>query len=195
MAMSMKTDLLDKFLILLLISMLPTAIFITSQNQELEGGNAKKAAEAEQKIHQAIQQLQASKPVDVPKAAPITIDKISYATESGELTITGVAPGRNLNVMVSATVLPHKKTTPAPTTKSEIDTTSSSSSAAKASSLDDAVLGESVEVVAVKADVDGKFTLVKKVDFKKTDLVELRFDQADSTATVQYSIQENKRLY
>jgi hypothetical protein len=186
----MKSDLFDKLLIVLMVILLPVSIFIAStlkDSSDIAAGN-QSTDESQQRIDQALEQLQnAAKPAQAVQVPPITIQSISFASKSGELRVTGEAPGKNLNVMVSAVITP-PKTLHKPST--ELDITESASDSA---SLGESVLGESVDMVAVKTSSDGSFTFIKKIDTKKADLIELKLDQGESTATVQYNLLENRR--
>jgi len=55
-------------------------------------------------------------------------------------------------------------------------------------------LGQAVDVVAIKSEDDGSFTFVKKIDSKPIGIIDLRFDMDQSSATVQYDLEENKQL-
>lgn len=192
----MFNDIFDKLLVLLLVITLPMAIFFTSQHQNQldEKANEQVNEKQIQKIDQAIKQIQSSsaskKTDEEAKAVPINIDKISFATQSGELKVSGIAPGKNLNIMVSAVVTPIKKEIP----KTKIASKSAQPKATESASLDETVLGQSVEVVAVKAGDKGEFSFVKKLDLQKPGILELRFEQGESTATIQYDLSKNKRV-
>ncbi|NMB56905.1 hypothetical protein GYA19_03140 [Candidatus Beckwithbacteria bacterium] len=181
-------DLFDKFLIIVLIIILPTSIFFSARAYQNEIKELKSNADQEKiaKVNEAIDDIETQldttfTKVQEKKTVPIEISSVKFATTSGKLEVTGKAPGKNLNIMVSAIVTPIKTT--------EKSKTSSGS----AKKVDDSVLGEKVEVIAVKTDGEGNFKFIKQVDLKKIDLIELRFDQGDSSATIQYDLVRNKR--
>jgi hypothetical protein len=184
-------DFLDKFLIFLLILILPITIFLSNKayKEEIQGGENGLGQDKLEQVDQAIQQLETQldnkiNSQQAKKTNPIKITDVSFASSSAELRVFGIAPTKNLNVMVSAIVTPKGGFT-TEYQKEKIGT--------KSSSLVEPVLGQAVEVIAVRTDGDGHFEFAQKVDIKKVDLIELRFDQGDSSVTVQYSIRDNTR--
>ncbi|NMC35698.1 hypothetical protein GYA49_01495 [Candidatus Beckwithbacteria bacterium] len=176
----MQTDFLDKILILLMVLILPVGIYTASKYAgQLDEPKEEQVQIAEEKLNEAVAKIQeaAVPQQEEPKIAPIEIADVSYASESGELIVSGAAPAANLNVMVSAVVTPSTYNTK---TKNK-------------DGSGESVLGEQVEVHAVKTDSVGHFTYKRKVDVKDIDLIELRFEQSESSATVQYNLVENKR--
>ena len=179
----MKTDLLDKILIILMITILPIGIFVASKykNQSENQAVAEETQIAEAKLNEAVEKIQ--KAAEVEKESyiePILIDKVSYASSSGEMDVVGRAPGSNMTVMVSAVITP--------SVYAKDDKKASGSAKVK-----NEILGETVEVFAVKTDANGEFQLVKEFDAEEIDIVELRFEQSESTATVQYNLVEGRR--
>jgi hypothetical protein len=180
----MKSDILDKFLILLLIITLPVSIFLTSQYGKKIGQEKEKKLQEEQmvKLNQALTEIRNNETTNQQAIqTDIKIDEINFATKSGELTISGSAPVKNLNIVISAITTPAK-------IKAKSDKRSS-----KSGELSEEVLGQKVDVVAVKTDNDGKFEFVKKIDSEKIGLIDIRLDQGEASLTVQYSFLENKR--
>ncbi|MGI5827895.1 MAG: hypothetical protein ACOX6V_02615 [Patescibacteria group bacterium] len=178
------TDIVDKILILLLVLMLPLSIFLTSHYKDkLEGEDLEEVKM--QKIDKAIDQIKTTVASEKkPPVTPITIESVTYASTSGELKVKGKAPNNNISVMVSATVTP-----PATSAKTASD------SAETVGSSEEAVLGETVEVLAVKPDTEGEFTFVKKLDPEDVGVIELRLEQLESEVTIQYNLQEEDQTY
>ena len=190
-------DIIDKVLVVVLVITLPIGIFVSAHMQE--SADVAKAEQIEQekigKLNQTLEELKAASAketvVKAPEIEPITIRSVVYASDSGKLRVEGTAPGTNLNVMVQAVVTEKAKPTPKP--KKVVKQASGSANVAVKED-DSSVLGEAVDVVAVKTDDTGNFTLVREVDTDEVTLVELRFDQAESTATIQYDFIANKRI-
>lgn len=128
------------------------------------------------KLDKALAELE-SKIADtkINSPTPISIETVDYATASGKLVIEGKAPTADTNVMIATVVTPKSKT---------------ASESAKTNN----VLGEAVELVAVKADNNGKFVFMKKIDAKKIEIVELKFEQGGSNTTITYDLEKRKRV-
>lgn len=185
----MKIDILDKIIILALIAILPASIFLASKFQNENETLMVKKIQDEQlaKVNKVIENIEETKNSQEigSKIIPIKISNVEYATDSGKLTIEGLAPGKNLNIMVSAVL-----------TSKDDKKNINNKIASKAAILDeDLVLGQNVEVIAIKTDENGNFKFVKNINIKTTDAIELRFDQAESSATIQYDFSENKRNF
>jgi len=184
------TDFVDKILILLLILMLPISVVLTSTyRSEADEKSQLQAEEVKlQKIDQALDQIKTTVASDQQsKTLPIEIASVTFASASGELKVKGKAPLGNLNVMVSAVVLPAEKLKPLPEEKT--------ASGSAETEDEEAVLGDAVEVVAVKPNEEGEFAFVKKVDPDEVSLIELRLEQADSEVTIQYNLLEGEGAY
>lgn len=180
------SDLIDKFIILCLILILPINILISSkikvrQQEKLE---SQLEAESNQKIAEALAEIK-NQPVAQAekKISPITIDSVDYATDSGKLIIEGQAPTSDVKIMVYSTL----------TNFSQSKRTKSSSDSASLENYTE-VLGDNVEVSAVDANDQNRFTFIKKVDFKKTKEIEIRLEQNDSSATIKYDLENKKRI-
>jgi hypothetical protein len=181
------TDIFDKILISLLVLMLPLSIFITSRSKnQLEGGGSTQLEEANmQRIDMAIDQIKTTVASDKKSHKPdISIESVTFASTSGELKVRGTAPTANLNIMVSAIISPP-----------ETDSKSASGSAEVVGITDEAVLGEAVEVVAVKPNSEGKFAFIKRLNQAKVGIIELRLKQLDSEVVIQYNLQEKDHTY
>jgi negative regulator of sigma E activity len=166
-------DLLDKILVILLIITLPLSIYLTSKSDN--NPIAQPNPEA------VVAQAPAQPNPQVEKPDPIIINDVSYATQTGQLKIVGVAPIANLNIMVSAVV----------TKSSEKNATNSAQPSPSAQA--ESILGKAIEVIAVKTNEKGKFTFAKIISDKSIEEIEIRFEQAESTTTIQYDLLNNKR--
>ena len=192
------SDLLDKFLILILVVTLPVGVFVSSKVQENADLNEAVLIEQEKmtKIDKTLEDLRAASAKEAipvaPTIEPIEISIVTYNEDEEKIRIEGTAPGTNLNVMVQAVVTKIAKPTPLPV---KIIKAASGSGNVAEKVEDKSVLGESVDVVAVRTDNDGNFVLVREIDYDSTALLELRFDQAESTATIQYDFIANRRIF
>lgn len=177
----MESDFLDKLLIVLLITILPVSFFIASNAQKKYELEQKAQIEKEQmaKVTQTVEQLRARDAISMPE---IEIDQVYYATESSKLVVTGRAPKKNTVVMVSTVFLQGLK-----------DDKEASASVKTKSTPN--VLGQAVDVVAIETDANGDFTFVKKVEEEQAGLVDVRFDQDKSSASVQYDINTQKQVF
>lgn len=195
----MKTDKMDKILIVVLILLVPSSVVVASflERKDEEQSILEVKQLNEQKFNKVIEELKTAKdqPLPEPSQPKIEITNVSYATQSGTLTVKGKAPGKNLTVMVSTIVTKHSpqraQTLPSPSASASAQPTHSA--ALSDSDLDELVLGEAVDVKAVKTDGSGAFTYVREINEIEEALIDLRFDQGDSTAMVQYSVVEGKR--
>jgi Na+-transporting NADH:ubiquinone oxidoreductase subunit NqrC len=176
----MESDLLDKLLILLLITVLPVSIFLATNYQKKIIQNEKAELEKEQmiKVTETVKEIRAH---DMQVKPEIEIEQVYYATESSKLVVTGTAPLRDTIVMVS-TVLTGEAD------KKDAEATQSGKKKATPN-----VLGQAVDVVAIDVDEDGNFTFVKKVESEDARVIDIRFDQDSSSATVQYNLKEQKQ--
>ena len=112
-----------------------------------------------------LQQSIKQKPQAV-ELAQINIAAVYFATESGELIMSGVAPKSDLSLQVS--VVEKKRI-------------------AQKESTDSAVLGESVDVRAVQVGTEGMFKYTYGVEKpKELDRLEVRFVQGNASKTVLY---------
>ena len=175
----MDSDIIDKLLIILLIILLPISVFIASNYQKKNELALEKEIEQEQmkKVTAAVNQINSQQ---IQPQYPVEIEQVYFATESSKLVITGKAPKANSTLMVSSVI----------SIKNSQDKNSSSSAKKEPSD----VLGQAVDVVAIKSEDDGSFTFVKKIDSKPIGIIDLRFDMDQSSATVQYDLEENKQL-
>lgn len=178
----MKSDLIDKLLIILLVVILPASIFSASKIEEKEKIRTEEKLRQEQlaKVDEVIKKIEQKTETDsmASLTSAIEIKEVVYASKSGELSIKGKAPEKKLNVMISTIITPPN----------------SNNTKQASSSAFNQVLGQEVAVNAVKTNNDGEFEFVKKINKKEVDIIELRFDQNQSSATVQYDVSKNKRI-
>lgn len=191
------SNLIDKFLVFLMIIILPVGIFISSKVSNVsEEEQLALVEEAKlKKIDTALAEIKtaATPKKGEPKIPPIEITKVTYATESGKLKIEGKAPTANLNVMVQAVVTPKATPKPKPKKITKVENAGSSSAQPKEEDVEVDVLGVNVDVVAVKTKEDGSFLISKDID-EDVALMEIRFDQGESTATIQYDFIAKKKI-
>lgn len=175
----MESDFVDKLLILLLITILPISIFIASNYQKRVELEMEKEIEKEQmqKVTVAVNQMQTQQ---VKQQYPIEIGQVYFATQSSKLVVVGQAPKANSTLIVSSVL------------NTESSDIKSASNSAKKNPAD--VLGQAVDVVAIKSESDGKFTFVKKIEEKPSGIIEIRFDMDQSSTTVQYDLDKNTQL-
>lgn len=167
-------NLLDKLLLVLLLLMLPLGVVAS---KKLLGGSltADKPSEFEQ-LGQTLEKI-ADKQKTPGSAIPeIGITGVVASSESGMLTVAGVAPSESTTVTVTATILP--------TATAETGTQKKS----------DEVLGQTVEIKAIKPKAGGSFSFNYPVR-GVTGVVELRFEQGMSVTTVQYDMKERKQIF
>ncbi len=203
------SQLIDKLVVFLLIIILPVSIYVSSQLDQKSHEDQVRAIEEEKisKINEAIKKMEANKQAELEKLSsqivpPITIEAVNYYKDKNEIKVEGTAPGTNLNVMISSMITKYKDVDPVADSDDSLEASTSAEASASSKpqkpiakvAEDINVLGESVEVKAVKSDDVGKFSFIKKID-DDVALLELRFDQADSTATVQWDFIENKRKF
>lgn len=173
-------NLIDKILLASLVLMLPIGFFLAqwlfSESEETEMAGIDIAA-----LEQMIQQsLSASQAEPAPTPRPINIGAVSYASDSGYITVAGTAPYPQATVLVSATVLPLEPETP--------QQTGDSSPAS--------VQGQRVEVFSIQPESDGNFTYSYLIPRSaRTNLIELRFDQDTSTKTIRYDPVTQKQIF
>jgi len=178
----MNSDLIDKLLIILMIVLLPVSVFFASNHQKKyeKLREEELAREQMERVTQAVAAIQNQAEANAQKNLEIT--QVYYATESGKLVIKGTAPKPDQNIMVSAVL--------SPPGKSKNDTSDKSDSGNNGNN----VLGQEVDVVAIKTDENGDFAYVRKIDAKEASLIDIRFDQDRSSATVQFDLQKRKQI-
>jgi len=177
----MHSDLTEKLLILIMITLLPVSVFVASNYQQKLEKQQRESLEKEQiaKVNALMAQLQTQAVQN--EAKSIEIGQVYYATQSGKLVVKGSAPKAESNILVSQVL------TAAPTNKDRNVSHSASNSAYN-------VLGEAVDVVAIKSDKNGDFTFVKKISSQEASVIDLRFDQDQSSATIQFDLLKLKQL-
>lgn len=161
----------DKILLTALILLLPITILLTnfyaqkSQQQTVSKENF-------DKVNLMLDQLQksiVSKPQET-LTPQISVTTVYFASESGELIISGVAPKSDLSLQLS--VLEKNPTT--------VESTSS------------AVLGDSIDVRALPVSGDGLFKYIHLLDKKNVpDKLEVKLEQGPASKTILYHFKSN----
>jgi len=165
---------LDKLLIGLMILILPVTIGLSWYFWGQAEVDPETQARME-KLDSLIAQLnqEAAQPaseagVNEPK---IDVTTVFYATESGELTVTGVAPETKLNMYLTAVE-------------------SGGVADADEESTESAVLGKSLVNQVVKVGVGGVFVVNYEAESVEGKRVELRLEQGQASKTVVYDFDE-----
>lgn len=166
--------LLDKLLLASLILMLPLGLGLAMWlfEEEPQGESTAVDVQAlEEVIKTSVSQAQ---PPAAPPTPEITIGTVSYASESGILTVAGRAPSPQGNILVSLTLMPQQpKPSPSPSTG-----------------------GFKVEVYSIQPQPDGNFTYSYSLPkAAQTDILEIRFDQGNSARTIRFDPVTNKRIF
>jgi hypothetical protein len=171
---------IDKLLLILLIILLPVGIVASkqlfqpnlSEDKQIEA-QTKKVEDLMAKLNNQMDQKQGNQSA----ISGINITSVTNASDSGVLKISGVVPSGKMALYYSATILP-KDIIPELNNNQVIDKK---------------VLGETVEMKAIKTNTDGTFVLeypVKGVN----DVIELVLTQDQSRMIIQYDMNLNKRI-
>ncbi len=158
----------DKLLLTLMLLLLPVSALLTRYYLQ-KSANPTVTIESLEKVDTMLSQLQESinKKESSIKDPELLVTTVFYATESGVLTVSGVAPKGNLSVRVS-TIEVGSKTN-------------------KKDASESAVLGEAITERAINTSQDGVFSYEYEVDNNKLDSVEMRFEQGQASKTVVYN--------
>ncbi len=163
---------IDKFLIFLLVITLPLGLFAAYRIQKQAAGKQMDEQRATQ-IDEALNQIeQALERPAQPSQPKISISSVNYASDSGKLEVTGIAPQPEAQIIVSAVV------------------TSSSKSEGN-----DKVLGERVDVVAVAPQPDGTFVFKYPIEDESSQAIELKFEQNGAISSIKYDLVKNKMVW
>lgn len=169
----------DKLLLLILVAVLPIGLMASYQLFPKEVASPKKQEEVEKKLDTLVQQLTVTAQQKSEEAKPIQFGQVSYASQSGVLSVSGTAPAGNAAVLVSATVLPVANPTSSPglkKTESEL------------------IKGSKVEVVSIQPNANGVFKFDYEVGKVSSGIVELRFEQLDSVKNIRFDLATKKQL-
>lgn len=172
--------LIDKLILAALILMLPIGFFISRMliAEEEEATPAVDIAAIEQAIRQSVSQAQ-PEPVKIPE---ITIAVVSYASNSGTLTIAGKAPFPQATIWVNTVFLPLAETQTGVVTQTNATPTPAPV--------------QKAEVYSVLPSSDGNFTFSYDIPrASRENLIELRFDQDASTKTIRFDPVTNKQIF
>ena len=163
---------LDKILVLVLILLLPLAIFYTqkiAKQQPKPTGEYRLSEEGIQRLDQMLQQLQqkqANKPADQPA---FQITTAFYSTQSGELQLAGLAPRSDIALLYA---LVNQSATPA-----------ASSSA---------VLGSEVSFRTIGVNPDKVFSLTLPIPTPVPYKLEIILQQGSHQSTLVYDFKQQK---
>lgn len=170
----------DKLLLLLLITLMPIGILVSRQVFAQPKDEAEARAAQIKEVDSLINQLE-KKATEPPSEAqvkdePMIINGIGYASDSGSLRLEGQAPKANTTVMVTVTVLPPKVKIP------ELEP-----------ELDTQVLGQEVVIKAVKPKADGQFIFEYPVPGKR-GIVEVQIKQGNAEQLIQFDVENQRQL-
>jgi hypothetical protein len=165
--------LVDKLLLVLLLLMLPLGV-VASKHFFTGTSTETKPSEYEQ-LGETLQQIANKQQTPKEETSKIGISGVVASTQSGVLTVTGQAPSETMTVMVTATILPVAGSAPTQSSKS------------------DDVLGQTVEIKAIKPKAGGTFSFQYPIEDIE-GVVELRFEQGTSVTTVQYDVISGKQI-
>ncbi len=157
----------DKLLLIIMLLLLPVSALLT-RHYLVKSAQPTVSLESLEKVELMLDQLQQSvsqrqQPVTGPE---FIISSVFYATQSGVLSVAGVAPKGTLSVRVS-TLEKEKKS-------------------AESNASESAVLGEAVVEKAIMTSTEGVFEYEYDVDDEDLDLVELRLEQGQASKTIVY---------
>ncbi len=157
----------DKLLLTLMLLLLPVSALLTRYYLQ-KSANPTVTVESLEKVDTMLSQLQESinKKESNIKDPELLVTTVFYATESGVLTVSGVAPKGNLSVRVS-------------TIEKDKDN--------KKDASESAVLGESVAERAINTSQDGVFGYKYEPQGDKLESIEIRFEQGQASKTVVYN--------
>lgn len=170
-------DLFDKFLILLLIITLPLSIYFASKYSKKINTTSQTKTTTTSPVQQEVQ-----------PNAQIKISQVFHDQEKNQLIINGKAPVANLNIMALSIITPKKETI-----KESTKSGKTKESTIAALKTNENVLGQNVEVKAIKANNEGTFIYIYDTRKLNLEQVEIRFEQLDATATIQYDFEAEQR--
>lgn len=159
----------DKLLLVIMLLLLPVSALLT-RYYLAKSAQPTVSVESLEKVDVMLNQLQQtiSQKKEPEEGPDFIISSVFYATESGVLNVSGVAPKGNLSVRIS-TLEKEKKTSSATASES-------------------AVLGESVAEKAVTTSADGIFGYEYEVEGndKELETIEVRIEQGQVNKTLIY---------
>jgi len=171
--------LIDKLLLGLLVILLPLGLFLSQwllspaeeTTESTTPATEVDITKLEQLIRTTVAQSQPKKEV----VKTFSVEKVSYASESGILRVEGKAPEAASSILVSTSVLPKKSETPPETDSSSIATP--------------------VQVYSIQPSPDTSFKYDYEVDKADLDeVIEIRLDQNLSTKTIRFDISLGKQV-
>ncbi|MFC1654027.1 hypothetical protein ACFL1M_04235 [Patescibacteria group bacterium] len=161
-------NIVDKLILALLVIMLPIG-FLVSYKILAEGDLPGKETSIDaKKLKQMVDRYSQLEEYTMPKQK-FVVSSVSYASESGFLSVTGVAPSSQATIMMSATVLPHND------------------------SEKELVLGNSIDAFAVSPKNTGAFEFVYPVDISSS-VVEIRLEQEEVVRTIRFDLEKKVQL-
>lgn len=186
--------LIDKLIILLLISSIPLGIYMSSKfdnkaNQKIDNVEKAKLEKIDQVINNLNEIKKKPKPTPVVKTKDPEI-KISLAEKTAkyELTIKGKAPKPNFYIMATE-IITYQKPTPTPKPK----TATKSAKPTPKPKHNQPNPKDTIKAQAIKPDKNGNFIL-KLPTSENMNLIQIKFEQDEVSKTIQFSIPENKLI-
>lgn len=168
----------DKILLAMMVLMLPLGMFASYKmfpKGDVLAEQDKKLEEIDKLINELNSKTASLN--NAPKKTPITLTRVTYASESGTLRAEGTAPVKSATVLVSATVVP-----PAP------------KPAELGGSDDVRVFGTKVDTVSVPTATNGTFAFEYEIGSQTDGFVEIRFEQKDVVETVRFDLKDKKQV-
>ena len=169
---------LDKLLILILILLLPLAIFYTQKlnNTDQSQKQATKyllTEEGIQRLEQLLQQLQQDRRVQAQPTPAFQITNAFYSTQSSQLQLAGIAPRNDINLLYA--VIPQNQST---------------------TGTNSAVLGAEVKFHTLSVNTDQVFALTLPLPSSVPDKLEIILQQGNQQATLVYDfVQQRSFVY
>jgi hypothetical protein len=171
---------IDKLLLLLLIILLPVGIVASRQLFQPSLSEDKQIEVQTKKVEELMSKLNTQldkKSSQSKTSSDFSITAVTNSSESGVIRVAGVAPTGKISVYYTAVNIP-KDIIP------ELN---------KNQVVDKKVLGESVQIKALKTNPDGTFILEYPVK-GTNEIVEFVLTQDQSQMIIQYDLGLNKRI-